>query len=64
VTKVFRNEGPLENEKWEVDKEGVVKYVTEDGLTDAFGEIKFIDSGDNIAKVYPCCFIEKKFFFI
>ena len=51
MVEVFRNEGPLENEKWEFDKEGSGKYVAEDGLTDAFGEIKFIDSGDSIAKV-------------
>ena len=51
VRETFKNEEPLENEKWEVDKEDHQIYVSEDGLTDAFGEVRFVDNGDTIAKV-------------
>ena len=48
VKEVYKNETTHKTEeKWVVNN----KYVCEDGLTDAHGEIRFVDNSEHLAKV-------------
>lgn len=42
----FQREGIISDEKWSADI-----HTADDGPTDAFGEIRFINNSDNVSKV-------------
>ncbi len=59
VIEFYRKYGVEENEKWNIHETD--KYVIEDGLTNAYGEINFVDNNEHLAKVHSYQFKKQIF---